>query len=900
MPVQALYPYIYKTSEGKDAGAIGKLVISDKEEDIPFANSKDKDPEKLLFGRIMQLTEDFYSTVKPIEKEIEKTRGKYVHPNRSDYDKAKELTNEKWKFGYSWTLAGIIELVKKSGRTPSPVLDYFRDILVTGWVEEKYDGVYRIKEVEGISEKLKAFIESDIKLFVIPYKSYIKYANIQEFDGVKVFQNREEFRHDYRKFKKIVLVVRESSLSDLINLLFRNTIKDSDQNKSIADDSHVKTSLVISQEKDTKEGIDGRVRKSRFKMERLLKVGATLSSVLYLLMLGVFLWDNPVLITSSVSKALVRINPGWRDEKKCETPCFIGQGLFEESNTIVVSKDGYLDKEKKFYFKGGGDFKMMFFKLNKKGEKSRFLNLKSIPSGADIFVNGKKQETKTPASPLLPMGTDIKIRLEKSGYFSKEYHIDESISYNSLLFELEPIKESENIAKICVNGKSREIACEINGTILGGMVNQECVDGIWHDDGKCIYKGRIVSYMDKILGCFQNINRNVIYILNLKSETSRLEIRDVKDLKKLRTIYFENYYNHMSFLNDKFLVLFNPLVHNSQHNLLLTTGDRLLTIIDISRGEIIASLNFKNLKPVISVSISKDNRYMAVLGENGKNIIYDIQNRKKITSLDLNKNITHIAFIEDGSDNESIKFKDYFKEYSLATSSAVDYDYSLYAGSRCNCSRLDSNYYGIDYSGLYDIEYFLDFYYGTITAEGQSKRQVKSNQEVLKKERLKKVVSHYGIYERKGESLVKDNRTGLIWQGKPLELEPYRMKNYCMELMYGGYSDWRLPTIQELDTLVKDNEYARWGKDVWNHDKYPYKSSNAKGFAGYINDLYYAAHDSGQIKIIDFRSGDISTVPSYSYYCRCVRGGKIEKKNVIPFKKAGCNETRKVDNIPTI
>ena len=48
-----------------------------------------------------------------------------------------------------------------------------------------------------------------------------------------------------------------------------------------------------------------------------------------------------------------------------------------------------------------------------------------------------------------------------------------------------------------------------------------------------------------------------------------------------------------------------------------------------------------------------------------------------------------------------------------------------------------------------------------------------------------------------------DSATGLAWALKDngSEVSPNQASNYCRSLRSGGYSDWRLPTIEELEAL---------------------------------------------------------------------------------------------------
>jgi hypothetical protein len=55
------------------------------------------------------------------------------------------------------------------------------------------------------------------------------------------------------------------------------------------------------------------------------------------------------------------------------------------------------------------------------------------------------------------------------------------------------------------------------------------------------------------------------------------------------------------------------------------------------------------------------------------------------------------------------------------------------------------------------------------------------------------------------DEIVKDNATKLMWQKGTVTLKSWEEgNNYCATLNTGGFSDWRLPTINELRTLIKE------------------------------------------------------------------------------------------------
>ena len=61
-----------------------------------------------------------------------------------------------------------------------------------------------------------------------------------------------------------------------------------------------------------------------------------------------------------------------------------------------------------------------------------------------------------------------------------------------------------------------------------------------------------------------------------------------------------------------------------------------------------------------------------------------------------------------------------------------------------------------------------------------------------------------------GNGTITDNLTGLMWT-KNANLSGstmtwYQAVDYCNNLTLGGYSDWRLPNVSELESLINDDE----------------------------------------------------------------------------------------------
>ena len=64
----------------------------------------------------------------------------------------------------------------------------------------------------------------------------------------------------------------------------------------------------------------------------------------------------------------------------------------------------------------------------------------------------------------------------------------------------------------------------------------------------------------------------------------------------------------------------------------------------------------------------------------------------------------------------------------------------------------------------------------------------------------------YGKFQDNGDGTVTDQMTGLMWQATEIRPEKWQQAlAYCNQLDLGGYSDWRLPTIKELSTLVDES-----------------------------------------------------------------------------------------------
>lgn len=119
-------------------------------------------------------------------------------------------------------------------------------------------------------------------------------------------------------------------------------------------------------------------------------------------------------------------------------------------------------------------------------------------------------------------------------------------------------------------------------------------------------------------------------------------------------------------------------------------------------------------------------------------------------------------------------------------------------------------------------------------------------------------------YQREPEGHVLDLKTKLMWQDSNSGTKNLSDAiGYCKNLSLDGYSDWRLPNINELFSLVR-YEVANQTID----------STFKSIYAG----EYWSSTDfhsiSGYAWVIDFSNGNPTTELTYgSAYVRCVRGG---------------------------
>ncbi len=120
----------------------------------------------------------------------------------------------------------------------------------------------------------------------------------------------------------------------------------------------------------------------------------------------------------------------------------------------------------------------------------------------------------------------------------------------------------------------------------------------------------------------------------------------------------------------------------------------------------------------------------------------------------------------------------------------------------------------------------------------------------------------------KNGDIVTDNKTGLQWQDNADASTTTKIWtdaiNYCENLTLDGYSDWRLPNINELKSIV---------------DRSKSNSAIVDGFANFSSSYYWSSTSNVGYEdyawYVLFYHGSVSYYYKYgNFYVRCVRAGQ--------------------------
>jgi len=124
-------------------------------------------------------------------------------------------------------------------------------------------------------------------------------------------------------------------------------------------------------------------------------------------------------------------------------------------------------------------------------------------------------------------------------------------------------------------------------------------------------------------------------------------------------------------------------------------------------------------------------------------------------------------------------------------------------------------------------------------------------------------------YTDLGNGIIKDNVTGLKWQQAtaPGTYTWQQAVDYCNNLSLGGYTDWYLPSVYELSTLV-DSSISSPGPTI-NMNYFP--DAKAAGYWSSTTEAYNTIF----AWYVHFGYGDVNFhLKTYNYYVRAVRAGQ--------------------------
>ncbi|MBI1912231.1 MAG: DUF1566 domain-containing protein [Deltaproteobacteria bacterium] len=120
-----------------------------------------------------------------------------------------------------------------------------------------------------------------------------------------------------------------------------------------------------------------------------------------------------------------------------------------------------------------------------------------------------------------------------------------------------------------------------------------------------------------------------------------------------------------------------------------------------------------------------------------------------------------------------------------------------------------------------------------------------------------------------GEAVL-DRETGLVWERSPDTTlrNWYQAIFHCYNMNLGGRKGWRLPTVEELASLIdptQSNPALPAGHPFQNVQSFWYWSATTLAFAGYTGDAWGVYFNVGSV------DNDAKSINGYVW---CVRGGQ--------------------------
>ena len=127
-----------------------------------------------------------------------------------------------------------------------------------------------------------------------------------------------------------------------------------------------------------------------------------------------------------------------------------------------------------------------------------------------------------------------------------------------------------------------------------------------------------------------------------------------------------------------------------------------------------------------------------------------------------------------------------------------------------------------------------------------------------------------------GDGTVTDTETGLMWQQDEAYMNWESALSYCENLELAGYNDWRLPNINELQSLV---DYSTYNPAI---DTYAFP--HAISYSSVWRSTFRSSTTNSKwpewLWCINFGNGNVSEGCEkwHGGYVRAVRGGHSNKQ----------------------
>ena len=146
------------------------------------------------------------------------------------------------------------------------------------------------------------------------------------------------------------------------------------------------------------------------------------------------------------------------------------------------------------------------------------------------------------------------------------------------------------------------------------------------------------------------------------------------------------------------------------------------------------------------------------------------------------------------------------------------------------------------------------------------KRTLQLPHELLKQEKEKQRQERKNRFQRDdSKEVVIDKKLHLIWhddsRAKSVKKKWKDAKAYCKDLTFAGYSDWHLPTIDELESITDTSRYNPAIKRVFKN----VVSSD------YFSSSLYASDSEGAWGVSFSDGGLFLYGKAVEFYVRCVR-----------------------------